>query len=294
MQPFRFSPRWLYTVLFSCSLAISSFGSTLRPQPQSTPTAKDTAPAHADPAPRVAAVGMLAGKAPAPAPKPAGEPARSADKPVMASEAGVVELRPLDGEGEEVGPETNLPPGTGNAELIGPEEEAYLDPDNLDGMVPAELPAPPKPKTAPRKPRTVDASSGGNNAPQIDAGSIDGNIIWPVGGQLTSRYGPRGGRWHRGIDIAGPAGREIRAAKSGTVVLAGWYGGYGKAVIIDHGGGFSTLYGHTSKILVSEGERVEKGQVIALVGSTGRSTGPHLHFETRVNGNPVNPFRFLP
>ena len=88
-------------------------------------------------------------------------------------------------------------------------------------------------------------------------------------------------------------GTTIRAADSGRVIFAGWYGGYGRAVVIDHGGGITTLYGHASRLYVSEGQSVQQGQSIAAVGSTGLSTGPHLHFEVRRNGNPINPMGFL-
>jgi murein DD-endopeptidase MepM/ murein hydrolase activator NlpD len=97
---------------------------------------------------------------------------------------------------------------------------------------------------------------------------------------------------HTGIDIAAPTGTPIKAAKSGTVISAGDAGGYGLATIIDHGGGFSTLYGHQSRIAVSGGS-VSQGQVIGYVGCTGHCTGSHLHFETRVNGSPQNPMNYL-
>ena len=99
---------------------------------------------------------------------------------------------------------------------------------------------------------------------------------------------------HQGIDIAAPTGTPIVAAKAGDVIFAGGMGGYGNCVIIDHGGGFSTLYGHQSRIAAGDGQSVERGQVIGYVGSTGHSTGPHLHFETRVNGSAQNPRRYLP
>lgn len=121
----------------------------------------------------------------------------------------------------------------------------------------------------------------------------------PTAGRLTSNFGYRihpilgYRRFHAGIDFGAPHGSAIRAADSGVVIFAGWYGGYGRSVIIDHGGGLTTLYAHASQIYVAEGERVERGQAIAAIGSTGLSTGPHLHFEVRRNGNPVNPLEYL-
>lgn len=100
-------------------------------------------------------------------------------------------------------------------------------------------------------------------------------------------------RFHAGLDFAANYGSIIRAADSGTVIFAGWYGGYGRAVIINHGKGLTTLYGHTSELYVSEGQTVHKGQAIASVGSSGLSTGPHLHFEVRRDGTPVDPMNFL-
>jgi murein DD-endopeptidase MepM/ murein hydrolase activator NlpD len=94
---------------------------------------------------------------------------------------------------------------------------------------------------------------------------------------------------HPGIDIGAPMGATIAAAAGGRVIFAGWYGGYGNAIILDHGGSTSTLYGHCSQIFVSTGQDVQRGQAIGAVGMTGRATGPHLHFEVRVNGVPVDP-----
>ena len=100
-------------------------------------------------------------------------------------------------------------------------------------------------------------------------------------------------RMHTGWDFHAGYGESIRAVAAGTVVSAGWQGGYGQVVVISHGGGLSTLYAHQSKMLVGAGQKVVKGQVIGKVGSTGYSTGPHLHFEVRVNGSPVNPGGYL-
>lgn len=130
-------------------------------------------------------------------------------------------------------------------------------------------------------------------------GSNPGVLAWPVGGSVTSYFGWRthpitgASRFHAGIDIGAGSGTPIGAAGSGTVILASWYGGYGNAIVIDHGGGLTTLYGHQSSLNVSAGQSVTTGQTIGYVGSTGFSTGPHLHFETRENGNPVNPLAYL-
>ena len=114
-------------------------------------------------------------------------------------------------------------------------------------------------------------------------------LIWPCHGPLTSPFGMRWGRMHQGQDIACGYGTPIHAAKAGTVVFAGVMSGYGNVVIVDHGGGFSTLYAHQSRMAVHQGQHVNQGDVIGYVGSTGHSTGPHVHFETRYNGTPRNP-----
>ncbi len=134
-------------------------------------------------------------------------------------------------------------------------------------------------------------TASGGNAPRAVS---SGGLIWPASGPINSPFGPRWGRMHTGIDIGAPSGAPIRAAKAGRVISAGYNGGYGLAVVIDHGGGLSTLYGHTSSISVADGASVSQGQVIAAVGCTGSCTGPHLHFETRVGGTPQNPMNFLP
>ncbi|BAZ38246.1 peptidase M23B [Calothrix sp. NIES-4101] len=119
----------------------------------------------------------------------------------------------------------------------------------------------------------------------------DAPISSPFGWRTHPVLGYR--RLHTGIDFAGAYGSPIRAADSGTVIFAGWYGGYGNAVIISHGKNIATLYGHSSRLYVSEGQSVQRGQQIAAVGSTGLSTGPHLHFEVRRNGTPIDPSGFL-
>jgi murein DD-endopeptidase MepM/ murein hydrolase activator NlpD len=125
-------------------------------------------------------------------------------------------------------------------------------------------------------------------------GTSSQGFIWPLNGPVTSGYGYRWGRLHAGIDISGYTGQPIVSAKAGVVIEAGSMGGYGNATIIDHGGGIATLYGHQTSISVGAGERVSQGEVIGTVGSTGYSTGPHLHFEVRVNGSPQNPMNYLP
>ncbi|KGF12365.1 murein hydrolase activator EnvC [Negativicoccus succinicivorans] len=137
----------------------------------------------------------------------------------------------------------------------------------------------------------------GASAGQVVHGS--GVFIWPTSGPITSPFGYRihpifGTQiYHSGIDIGVDTGTPIMAADSGVVVEADWLGGYGYAVVIDHGNGLSTLYGHNSELAVSPGQSVQQGQVIAYAGSTGYSTGPHCHFEVRVDGSPVDPMGYL-
>jgi murein DD-endopeptidase MepM/ murein hydrolase activator NlpD len=118
-------------------------------------------------------------------------------------------------------------------------------------------------------------------------------FIWPVNGRISSRFGPRGRGFHYGIDIIAPVGTVVRAAESGVVSYSGWMSGYGRVVIITHASGLQTVYAHNSVNLVREGQRVNKGDPIARVGSTGNATCPHLHFEVRRNGRPVDPLEFL-
>lgn len=123
--------------------------------------------------------------------------------------------------------------------------------------------------------------------------------IWPADGDVTSRFGWRsspfggGSDWHPGIDIANDYGTPIMAAADGQVIYSGWYGGYGRMVQIDHNNGIVTFYAHNSENAVENGQWVKKGEVIAYMGSTGISTGPHVHYEVRVNGTAVNPANFL-
>ncbi len=123
---------------------------------------------------------------------------------------------------------------------------------------------------------------------------LSGNYRWPVSGFVSSNYGWRWGSFHHGVDIAAPYGRSIVASRGGKVIFAGWKGGYGYTVVLSHGESVTTLYGHASRLLVSYGEWVEAGAVIARVGSTGYSTGYHCHFEIRVDGISVNPRDVLP
>ena len=134
-------------------------------------------------------------------------------------------------------------------------------------------------------------SSSGGGGGSGGAPSSSG-FIWPVSGPITSGFGWRWGRMHEGIDIGAACGTPIRAAASGTIVYAGWMDGYGNIIVIDHGGGLATAYGHQSALYVGGGS-VSQGQTIGAVGSTGHSTGCHLHFEVRVNGTPVNPLNYL-
>ena len=118
-------------------------------------------------------------------------------------------------------------------------------------------------------------------------------FVWPVHGVLTSGFGWRWGRMHEGVDIAVSNGTPVVAAKAGVVIVAGWMGGYGNLVVVDHGGGVATAYGHNTSVTVGVGQQVAQGQLIAYSGNTGHSTGPHVHFEVRINGGAVDPMGYL-
>ena len=140
--------------------------------------------------------------------------------------------------------------------------------------------------------RAAEASRS-SYTPPSDSTRSSAGFIWPVNGPVVSPFGMRWGRMHEGIDIAVPYGTPIHAAASGRVVYAGWMDGYGNLVAIDHGRGLSTAYAHQSSIGVGVGQTVSQGQTIGYVGCTGHCFGPHLHFEVRVNGTPVDPLSYL-
>ncbi len=119
-------------------------------------------------------------------------------------------------------------------------------------------------------------------------------LIWPLSGPITSPFGIRWGKLHEGIDIGGVLGQNVVCPGDGVVVFSGWKAGYGITVVIEHEGNIRTVYAHLSRTLVSQGKRVVQGEVIGKVGTTGNSTGPHLHFELHVNNQPVNPLNWLP
>lgn len=158
--------------------------------------------------------------------------------------------------------------------LTPPPSEEYISPETLPEMIPGPPPD----------------NNGGSSA----SGQDQGYLIWPVRATLTSGFGPRGRGYHRGIDLGAPYGAEFQAAAEGVVTFSGWYYNYGRTIIIRHPNGWQTLYAHASQLVAGEGERVSRGQVIGKVGSSGRSTGAHLHFELIRSGNKVNPLPYLP
>ena len=142
-------------------------------------------------------------------------------------------------------------------------------------------------------------SSGSNSGGGYVVQSFGGGMIWPISGPITSEFGWRthpifgSQRFHSGLDIGGDYGMPIHAAAAGVVIEAGWIGGYGNTIMIEHGSGIVTLYGHNESLAVSVGQQINQGDVIAYCGSTGNSTGPHCHFEVRLNGEPVSPLDYL-
>jgi murein DD-endopeptidase MepM/ murein hydrolase activator NlpD len=145
-------------------------------------------------------------------------------------------------------------------------------------------------KIAQAEKQASGAATSGSSSSEPPSSS---GFIWPVSGPITSPFGMRWGTLHPGIDIGVPSGTPVHAAASGTVIWCGWMSGYGNLVMIDHHNGLATLYGHQSRIGVGCNEQVSQGQVIGYVGCTGFCTGPHLHFEVRLNGTPVDPIGYL-
>ncbi len=143
-----------------------------------------------------------------------------------------------------------------------------------------------------RAAQAAASSGGGGGGGSSGSGTSSSGFVWPVNGVVTSGFGWRWGRMHEGIDISAPAGTPIHAVASGTVIFAGWMGGYGNLVIVDHGNGLATAYAHQSAIYVGGGS-VSQGQTLGAVGCTGSCTGNHLHFEVRVNGSAVDPMGYL-
>ena len=143
--------------------------------------------------------------------------------------------------------------------------------------------------------RAATGSGGAAQNITPNLGRVSGSgLIWPASGTVTSGYGARWGTVHKGLDIANATDTPIWAAAAGEVFHAGAFGGYGNAVLIDHGGDTTTLYGHMNRVAIASGQQVSRGQVIGYMGSTGNSTGPHLHFEVRVGDNPRDPAPYLP
>lgn len=158
-----------------------------------------------------------------------------------------------------------------------------------------QQPVIPEPRPEPRDDGGATALPAGSAAGKAVAGPVSARgFSWPLTGPITSGFGQRGGRLHAGIDIAVPIGTPVAAAKDGTVVHAGAAGGYGTAVYLEHDSGEVTRYGHLSRLTVRRGQQVNRGDRIALSGNTGKSSGPHLHFEVRAGGRAVNPLPYLP
>lgn len=140
---------------------------------------------------------------------------------------------------------------------------------------------------------TIQSAQATSSVSQPTGAASSAGFVWPLQGVLTSSYGWRWGRMHEGIDIAVASGTPVVSAAAGTVIVAGWMGGYGNLVVVDHGNGIATAYAHNSGLTVGVGQSVAQGQLIAYAGSTGNSTGSHVHFEVRVNGSAVDPLGYL-
>ncbi|HEX6702368.1 MAG TPA: peptidoglycan DD-metalloendopeptidase family protein [Gaiellaceae bacterium] len=162
-------------------------------------------------------------------------------------------------------------------------ERAFIDEANALAAVSAQLGA----QIAAAQRSSAVSGSSGSGTPSA------AGLIWPVSGPVVSPFGMRWGRMHEGIDIGVPYGTPIHAAASGTVIYAGWMGGYGNLIVIDHGNGLATAYAHQSAFAVGNGASVVQGETIGYVGCTGHCFGPHLHFEVRVNGAAVDPLGYL-
>lgn len=171
------------------------------------------------------------------------------------------------------------------------QEQAWTDEADALSAASAQLAA--QIQAAQAAPPPSPDSNAGSPPPPPSGQPSSSGLIWPVSGTITSPFGMRWGKLHPGLDIGAGMGTPIKAAAAGRVIVAAYDGGYGNLVVIDHGNGLATAYAHQSQIAVSVGEQVGQGQVIGYVGSTGFSTGPHLHFEVRVNGSPVDPMGYL-
>lgn len=172
------------------------------------------------------------------------------------------------------------PPAPSGNEAVPPEPSADAEAPARSRRAPTSTP-----------PSYAHAERG---APVGGAESKDASLAWPLKGVLYGRYGVRAGKRHDGIDIAAPEGTPVLAAAAGTVIYAGEQPGYGAIVILKHEAGLVTLYAHNARVLVAEGARVRRGEPIARVGKTGKTSGPHLHFEVRQGTRPRNPLLFLP
>ena len=177
----------------------------------------------------------------------------------------------------------------GSATCVAPSEQQRIGPGG--GAKKAISRSVPGDDASQRRHVTGDSSAGGARHRTVTAL----RSRWPVSGPITSDFGPRRAfaRFHNGVDIAAEPATACRVAAAGTIVSVGWQNGYGKTVIVDHGHGIHTLYGHLSSIGVSRGQRVEQGTVLGLTGTTGHVSGPHLHYEILVNGRPVDPGPYL-